>query len=67
MSNDLEVTEYQHIYEKLDERITFLQSQWSYYSKPRKISCSFSNDAHVWYKSIPTRLLELEYILKNIL
>ncbi len=53
-------------YEQIEKRITQLQSDWNYYTKPRRISCDFSTQAHEYYKSIPIRLLELEWIVKNV-
>lgn len=56
----------QHFLDKLDERIMKLQSDWAYYTKPRRFAVSFTPEAHKYYKEIPIRLLELEYILKNV-
>lgn len=56
----------QRFLDKLDERITKLQSDWAYYTKPRRITVTFAPEAHQYYKEIPIRLLELEYILKNV-
>lgn len=56
----------QRFLDKLDERITKLQSDWAYYSKPRRFAVTFTPEAHQYYKEIPIRLSELEYILKNV-
>ena len=52
--------------QKIDERISKLQSDWNYYTKPRRFRETFSYEAQEYYKSIPIRLLELEWILKNV-
>ena len=56
----------QRFMDKLDERITKLQSDWAYYTKPRRFTVTFTPEAQQYYKEIPIRLLELEYILKNV-
>ena len=56
----------QRFLDKLDERITKLQSDWAYYTKPRRFTVTFTTEAQQYYKEIPIRLLELEYILKNV-
>jgi len=52
--------------QKIDGRIVKLQSDWNYYTKPRRIPCKFSTEAHEYYKSISIRLLELEWIIKSV-
>lgn len=56
----------QRFLDKLDERITKLQSDWAYYTKPRRFALTFTPEAQQYYREIPIRLLELEYILKNV-
>lgn len=52
--------------DKLNKRIDDLQSEFNYYTRPRKLPVTFSEKAHAYYNTIPTRLLEIEYILKNL-
>ena len=43
----------------IEERIVELQKALDYYTKPRRISETFTDVAHDYYRSIPIRLNEL--------
>lgn len=51
----------------IEDRITDLQTDWSYYTRPRQFSLTFTPEAHIYYKSIPVRLEELNYLLENFI
>lgn len=66
MNEEKEESERELIFKKLDERIDKLQNDWKYSTKPLRIPGDFSKEAHIYYKSIATRLDELQWIIKNI-
>lgn len=52
--------------QKIDERITKLQSDWNEYTKPKRFEPMYTPEGHEYHKSIPIRLDELKWILKNV-
>ena len=51
--------------EKIDGRITKLQSDWNEYTKPKRFEPTYTPEGHEYHKSIPIRLDELKWILKK--
>jgi len=52
--------------QKIDERIVKLQSDWNEYTKPKRFKPTYTPEGHEYHKSIPIRLDEIEWILKNV-
>ena len=48
------------------ERRKKLQKEWEYYTNTLNSGSYFSDWVHGYYKTIPTRLIELDYIIENV-
>ena len=50
----------------IKKRVERLQRDWNYWTHPRRFKKVFSKEAREYYESIPTRLNEIEEILRTV-